>query len=77
MLVVVSGLILATAWLKNVRRFAEMKKSHKWITITHDGTHIDRRVWIDEKGVEVVKINGQICELDWCILHYDRVDVWS
>lgn len=54
-----------------------MKKSNYMVTIVQDNICIDRRVWINEQGKEVVKINGTCFELDWCYTHYDEVDKWA
>lgn len=54
-----------------------MKKSNYMVTIVQGNTHIDRRVWINEQGKDVVSINGTWFELDWCYDHYDTVNRWS
>ena len=53
-----------------------MKKTNKMVTVYDGNEHADRRVWLDKFGNEVVKFNRTHFRLDWCIKHFDRVDVW-
>ncbi len=59
-----------------------MKKTIKTATIgqlnrtTGNYTHIERRIYEDEKGNEFVKINGIFIEIDFLILHDRTINVW-
>ena len=54
-----------------------MKKTNYKVIITQDNAHVERRVWTNENGIEVVSINGNWYELDWCYIHFDAVYRWN
>ena len=59
------------------RKACEMKKTNYKVIITQDNAHVERRVWTNENGIEVVSINGNWYELDWCYIHFDAVYRWN
>lgn len=54
----------------------KVQKTEKMAVIFDGHSHIERRVYADENGIEYVKINFGFFNLNWCRCHFVSVDVY-
>lgn len=60
--------------MKKTKWMATIEQIHSHTNTT---VHVERRVYEDENGNEVVKINGSWFEVDWLIKHNNNIEYYE